>query len=130
MSRVVALAEPVRMLQPLLRFGRAPEGLLSAVERAGGAQREFVREVLRQLPDHDVAPGRHDPTPDSDSEALTGREREVLQRLDSLDTIAEIAAALFVSVNTVKSHLQNLYLKLGANKRRDAVRRARELGLL
>lgn len=130
MSRVVALAEPVRMLQPLLRFGRAPEGLLSAVERAGGAQREFVRDVLRQLPDHDVAPGRHDPTPDSDSEALTGREREVLQRLDSLDTIAEIAAALFVSVNTVKSHLQNLYLKLGANKRRDAVRRARELGLL
>jgi LuxR family maltose regulon positive regulatory protein len=130
MSRVVAMAEPERMLQPLLRFERAPEGLLRAVERAGGAHREFVRDVLRQLPGGDVDTTVPEPLPESAPDALTGREREVLQRLDSLDTVTEIAATLFVSVNTVKSHVQNLYLKLGVNKRRDAVRRARELGLL
>jgi LuxR family maltose regulon positive regulatory protein len=42
----------------------------------------------------------------------------------------EIAADLHVSVNTVKTHLKSLYRKLGVGRRTEAVRRARELGLL
>jgi LuxR family maltose regulon positive regulatory protein len=42
----------------------------------------------------------------------------------------EIAADLFVSVNTVKTHVKNLHRKLAVNRRTDAVRQARRLGLL
>ncbi|MYQ93692.1 helix-turn-helix transcriptional regulator, partial [Streptomyces sp. SID4946] len=63
-------------------------------------------------------------------EELSGRERDVLVRLAEMMSTEEIAADLFVSVNTVKTHLKSAYRKLGVNRRHDAVHRARELGLL
>ncbi|MGW3463808.1 LuxR C-terminal-related transcriptional regulator, partial [Streptomyces olivaceoviridis] len=63
-------------------------------------------------------------------EELSGRERDVLRRLAQMMSTEEIAADLYVSVNTVKTHLKSAYRKLGVNRRHDAVRRARELGLL
>ena len=62
--------------------------------------------------------------------SLTDRELSVLQYLPSMMTYPEIADQLFVSVNTVKSHLRHLYAKLEVINRRQAVIRARELGLL
>lgn len=63
-------------------------------------------------------------------EPLTGKELEVLGYLNDLATTAEIGAAMFISVNTVRTHVRNLLRKLGAERRNDAVRRAWELGLL
>jgi LuxR family maltose regulon positive regulatory protein len=63
-------------------------------------------------------------------EALSERERVVLRYLPSMLTYAEIANELYISLNTVKSHVNNIYRKLGVASRRDAVRRARELELL
>lgn len=63
------------------------------------------------------------------AEPLTGRELDVLQQLASMSSNAEIAADLFLSVNTVKTHLSAAYRKLGVNRRSAAVRRGRELGL-
>jgi LuxR family maltose regulon positive regulatory protein len=63
-------------------------------------------------------------------EELSGRERDVLQRLAQMMSTEEIAADLFVSVNTVKTHLKSVYRKLGVNRRTDAVRRGRELRLV
>ncbi|SFB42381.1 LuxR family transcriptional regulator, maltose regulon positive regulatory protein [Nocardioides alpinus] len=62
--------------------------------------------------------------------ALTARQLEVLRELPSLHTVEEIAAMLYVSVNTVKTHLRSLYRKLGVTSRRDAVAEARRLSLL
>jgi len=64
------------------------------------------------------------------TEPLTDRELTVLDYLPTMMTNAEIAVELFVSVNTVKAHLKRIFQKLGVTRRRDAVRRARELGLL
>ncbi|WP_318216454.1 LuxR C-terminal-related transcriptional regulator [Streptomyces sp. SCL15-6] len=61
---------------------------------------------------------------------LSGRERDVLRRLSRMMTTQEIAADLYVSVNTVKTHLKSAYRKLAVNRRSDAVHRARELGQL
>ncbi|MDX3692507.1 LuxR C-terminal-related transcriptional regulator [Streptomyces europaeiscabiei] len=63
-------------------------------------------------------------------EELSGRERDVLRRLDRMMSTEEIAADLCVSVNTVKTHLKSVFRKLAVNRRNDAVRRARELRLL
>ncbi|WP_406178479.1 LuxR C-terminal-related transcriptional regulator [Streptomyces canus] len=61
---------------------------------------------------------------------LSGRERDVLERLARMMSTEEIAADLYVSVNTVKTHLKSVYRKLAVNRRGDAVRRARDLRLL
>jgi LuxR family transcriptional regulator, maltose regulon positive regulatory protein len=63
-------------------------------------------------------------------ETLSEREQVVLRYLPSMLSAGEIAAELFVSVNTVKTHIKSIYRKLDANRRWDAVRRARQLHLL
>ena len=63
-------------------------------------------------------------------EPLTEREREVLQRVAQLLSTAEIANELYISVNTVKTHLKSVHRKLAVTHRREAVRRARQLKLI
>jgi len=63
-------------------------------------------------------------------EALTRREREILTLLAQGYSAPEIAEQLTIATSSVKSHVQHLYGKLGANSKRQAVVRARELGLL
>jgi LuxR family maltose regulon positive regulatory protein len=64
------------------------------------------------------------------TESLSERELEVLRLLKSDLSGPEIARELMVSLNTVRTHTQNIYAKLVVNNRRSAVRRAEELGLL
>ena len=68
--------------------------------------------------------------PATDPEGLTDRERAVLRLLPSGLSQREIAAALYVSPNTVKTHLRGIYHKLAASTRSEAVTRARELDLV
>jgi predicted ATPase/DNA-binding CsgD family transcriptional regulator len=63
-------------------------------------------------------------------EPLTRREREVLSLLAQGYSAPEIAQKLTLATSSVKSHIQHLYGKLGVNGKREAVARARELGLL
>ena len=61
---------------------------------------------------------------------LSEREREVLRNVAGLLSTAEVASEMYISVNTVKSHLKSIYRKLEATHRREAVRRARQLELI
>ena len=61
---------------------------------------------------------------------LSEREHEVLQRLSGMLSTAEIASEMYISVNTVKTHLKSIYRKLSAEHRGEAVRRARQLKLI
>jgi ATP/maltotriose-dependent transcriptional regulator MalT len=63
-------------------------------------------------------------------EPLTDREREVLVHVSGLLNTAEVASEMYISVNTVKTHLRNIYRKLAAAHRSEAVRRARQLKLI
>lgn len=61
---------------------------------------------------------------------LTERELEVLHALAAGHANKEIAAQLHVSPNTIKTHVARVFEKLGARRRTDAIRRARELGIV
>lgn len=63
-------------------------------------------------------------------QALSDREQEVLRHLAEMLSTPEIAAAMFISVNTVRTHIRSILRKLGVSRRNQAVRRAREHGLL
>ena len=83
---------------------------------------------------------RHDPPPAPPGvpeqatvaavEPLTEREREVLRHVSGMLNTAEVASEMYISVNTVKSHLKSIYRKLAAAHRGEAVRRARQLELI
>jgi LuxR family maltose regulon positive regulatory protein len=64
------------------------------------------------------------------SAELTDRERDVLRLLPSPLNQREIGRELYLTRNTVKTHTQSLYRKLGVSSRREAVARAQELHLL
>ena len=64
------------------------------------------------------------------SEALTAREREILERLAQGYTAPEIAEQLTLALSTVKWHVEHVYGKLGVNSKRQALTRAQALGLL
>jgi LuxR family maltose regulon positive regulatory protein len=61
---------------------------------------------------------------------LSGREEVVLRYLPTTLSKAEIASEMSVSVNTVKTHMKNIYRKLDVTDRAQAVRRARTLRLV
>jgi LuxR family maltose regulon positive regulatory protein len=63
-------------------------------------------------------------------QSLSAKELEVLEHLAALLTTEEIASAMFISVNTVKTHVRSILRKLAVSRRNQAVRRARQLGLV
>ena len=63
-------------------------------------------------------------------EPLTAKELEVLGHLSELLSTEEIAEAMFVSVNTVRTHVRAILRKLAVSRRNEAVRRGRALELI
>jgi LuxR family maltose regulon positive regulatory protein len=142
LGEALALAEPggfirtfvdegppmVRLLRESSKRGIAPtyvNRLLSAFaaqdppksqDQAQGAETQVV--------------GSQVPTTPPLTEPLTDRELEVLQLMSDGLTYNEIAAQIMVSLNTVRTHVKNIYSKLYVHKRSQAIARARELNIL
>ena len=93
--------------------------------RAPRGSQTFARSILQAA----AAETRSDAASEL-VEPLTDREREILDYLPTRLSNTEIAAHLYVSVNTLKSHLRHIYTKLAATNRDEAVARATDLGLL
>jgi len=91
---------------------------------------EFARHVLDCADGVHPHEGPHTPEHAQNSPALTPREREVLRELPFHQSVANIARKRNVSPNTVKTHLRNIYQKLEAANRADAVAIAQDHGLL
>ncbi|MBE1492684.1 LuxR C-terminal-related transcriptional regulator [Plantactinospora soyae] len=127
LERVLQLAEPEGFRQVFTRADPPVRELLAAHLDAGTAFWPLVSELLGAI---DGA-GRPSPTVTPLlGEPLTERELTVLRYLQSILSNVEIAAEMSLSVNTIKTHVRNIYRKLDATRRRDAVRRARERKLL
>jgi len=125
-ARALALGEAESMRRPLLDLGPALRALLVEHLRHSVSRRWFASDLLSSL---NGSEGRG-AAPAELLDPLTERELEVLRYLPTMMSNADIAGELYVSVNTVKTHVKSIYRKLDATRRRDAVRRARQLQLL
>jgi LuxR family maltose regulon positive regulatory protein len=122
-EEALAAAEPDRLIFPFV-FTEAAE-LLDALPRHATAHGALLADIVDVL-QGTAAPstGREHP------EELSPSELRVLRYLPTNMTRPEIAGELYVSVNTVNTHIRNIYAKLNARTRSAAVQRARELRLL
>ncbi|MFI5906544.1 LuxR C-terminal-related transcriptional regulator [Dactylosporangium sp. NPDC051541] len=118
------LAAPEGIRLPFLGNGRWIAQLLEGPRPARSSPEPATAEAEPPVPDMFAVAAEQMADP------LTERETLVLQYLRSMLSIAEIAAVLSVSANTVKTHVRHVYRKLGVSRRRDAVRRGRELSLI
>lgn len=126
LERALDLAEPDGALLPFL-LHPMPE-LLASLSRHATAHGALISEILMLLEGHTHASPSIEPN--RLREPLSQAETRVLRYLPTNLSVPEIADQLYLSVNTVKTHLRHLYDKLGANRRGQAVERARALGLL
>jgi LuxR family maltose regulon positive regulatory protein len=126
LERALDLAEPDGTLLWFL-LHPAP-GLLERQARQRTAHAALLAQILDLLAGNRPAPRPAGPRPPL--EPLSNSEIRVLRYLPTHLSAPEIAAELSVSTSTVKTHLRNLYAKLGAHSRAEAVQSARVLGLL
>jgi LuxR family maltose regulon positive regulatory protein len=131
LDRALAAAEPENIRRPFVALGdRRLEALLKHRLRlsvpGGSADRGFAEGILDELHPVDRVAVILAPL----AETLTDREQVVLSHMAMLKTNEQIAAELYISINTVKAHARAVYRKLEVPNRRDAVNRARELGLI
>jgi len=136
LERSLRLAAPERLRRPfreassqVRRLLRADPQLAAEHSWLGAATLDDVHPLQRRG-DAEHGPRGERPATSKLLEPLTEKEREVLGHLAALLTTDEIAGAMFVSVNTVRTHVRNILRKLAASRRNEAVRRARELGVI
>jgi LuxR family maltose regulon positive regulatory protein len=125
-ERALDLAEPDGALWWFV-LHPAPD-LLERHARHGTAHAALIADILSLLAGNTSAPPATGPQPPL--EPLSDSEIRVLRYLPTNLTGPEIAGELYVSYNTVSTHLRHLYAKLGTHTRAEAVARARALGLL
>jgi LuxR family maltose regulon positive regulatory protein len=128
LERSLDLAEPAGLRRLIVEHGNLVRPLLHRHVRQGTAHPVMVGEALDTIEHRGRERSR--PVTVLLAEPLSEREEAILRYLPTMMSNQEIAGELFVSVNTVKTHLKAIYRKLDASGRRDAVQRGRELGLM
>ena len=128
LERALDLAEPAGLRRMFVAHGGPISALLRRHIRHGTTHPALVGDLLETI-ERGGRPA-HRGGGSALAELLSEREQAILGYLPSLMSNQEIAAALMISVNTVKTHLKAIYRKLDAPGRREAVQRARELALI
>lgn len=112
LETALELSAPQRLLRPFLLPVPELHSLLLDHAAWGTRHEELVAEALSRRAKH---------APERERQSLTEREREILGHLSTTRSISEIAAALHISPNTLKTHLKSIYRKLGVESRRQAI---------
>jgi LuxR family maltose regulon positive regulatory protein len=135
LERALDIAETDRAIVPFL-LHPVPDQLKRHA-RLGTGHAALIDDILRLLAGRDNAPRRVPATAGEGApgtawlrEPLSQAEIRVLCYLPTSLSVTEIAGQLYLSVNTVRTHMRHLYAKLDVHRRHEAVERARILGLL
>jgi LuxR family maltose regulon positive regulatory protein len=121
----LGLAEPERLRRPFTHAGAA----VHAVMRSHAEVAARTDWLVPSDPVEEARPRSSESEPPVEI-ALTDRELEVLRHLGEMLSTQEIGSAMFISVNTVRTHVRHILDKLSVTRRNEAVRRARAIGLL
>jgi len=132
LERALSLAEPEGHVRIFADEGEPMARLLQEATRRGIAPGYVNKSLAAFGVSKDRGTGEPLPSPQTQPlpEPLSARELEVLRLLNTHLSSTEIAEQLFISVNTARFHIKNIYGKLGIHSRSEAIQRARELGLL
>jgi LuxR family transcriptional regulator, maltose regulon positive regulatory protein len=122
LQQALTLAEPEGYIRIFVDQGTPLAGLLAQISPPS----TYVNRLLAQMSSDHLPPGTAFPLYDP----LTPREQEILRLVASGDTNQQIADRLFLTVGTVKGHLNHIFSKLDVQNRTQAIARARTLGLL
>ena len=125
LSLALALAEPEEACGPFVAAGPAVRSALTVLIAPSNRCAGFAGRILDRFDGRLPRPGGSHP-----AALLTDSELAVLRFLPSHMTNQEIAEALFLSINTIKTHLSSVYRKLGVANRRQAIAQGRRLDLL
>jgi LuxR family maltose regulon positive regulatory protein len=130
LGRALTLAEPEGYVRIFLDEGKPMAELLGRMKDEGRTARlkKYVHKLLAAFGTEEIHPSSFILQPLI--EPLSEHELEVLRLLRTELSGPEIARKRMVSLNTIRTHTQHIYAKLGVNSRRAAVHRAEELGLL
>ena len=128
-GRALRMAQPEGFVQLFVDDAKALKPLLSRALARGGSPL-FFKAVVRRV--HNGG-GEEASGMEANRllvEPLSSRELQVLGLINQGRTNQSVADELYIALSTVKKHLNNIFGKLGANSRTEALRRARDLGLL
>mgnify|MGYP001825967594 CR=1 FL=1 len=132
LEHALKLAEPEGFVRIFVDEGPPMARLLYEALNRGIAP-DYVRRLLVAFPVAEPEPLDRPATRTPESELvepLSERELEVLQLIADGLTNQEVANRLYLTLNTVKAHTRNIYGKLDAHSRTQAVARAKALGVL
>lgn len=128
LGRALRTARPHQLREPFSEAGPWLRHVLARTPELGSAHAWLTERGTESGGRAAASTGRE--CPPLLVEHLSPRECDVLRCAAQMMSTEEIAAAMFVSVNTVKTHLKSIYRKLSVSRRSEAVRRARDAGLL
>lgn len=127
LEEALALAEPEGYVRVFLDEGPGIVPLLQAIP-LHSPWRGYARHLLAEYARTDAV--KYPTQPGDLIEPLSARELEILHLLETSMDIQQIAAHLFVAASTVRTHVRNLYAKLGVGRRMEAIQRGKELKLI
>lgn len=140
LTEAVSLAEPGSWVRPFIECGPLMADFLKRLDR-NDANPDQIEQILiafegagqidlQSSPDDRTKQTQASSSAQCLPEPLTHRELDILELLSQRMQNKEIAEKLYISPVTVKSHLRNIYQKLSVEKRREAVEKAMDLGLI
>ncbi|MBN1316591.1 MAG: hypothetical protein JXA42_14030, partial [Anaerolineales bacterium] len=128
LAKALELAEPEGYVR-IFDYGQPVVKLLRRA-LAGGIYPKYSAQLLAAFEPHSDQSDSSAPSSESLIEPLTDRERQVLNLLTTSLSTPEIAREMVVAPSTIRTHVRNIYNKLGVHNRIEAIHKARDLGLI